>query len=367
MRVRIVSDLDEMKDLEEDWERIRKEAGAPVLNSFHIISCWLKHQDESCQPRILVMERGGMVHGIVPLTIFRYNTGRFPMRTLRLAGNGFKMPSLFHLQPMLKKEDNDSLDLAVKGMRKTHCQTLFMRYLEDVPAVQALLHRLSQSKMVSQQRSEICPLMQLNRDPSSRDETIWRSERRARSRLDKEGRLSFHQVRTVEEAEKAMQIYVEQHIERWTNKGGSVMSDPATAQYLIQLGKTVVEKKQGFIFEALIDGEVAGQHLVFAEGKSAYMYRIGVNERYLSYSPGHLASAFSISQLRLKGFTSLDLGPGKEPYKMEMGALAEYVITANGLGPSMRFLSKVSKLPLVRNVVGRLGIQQTMLEEVNRF
>ncbi len=367
MRQRIVSDLDELRDLEEDWESIRKEAGAPVINSFHIIGCWLRHQDQSCRPRILVMERAGKVESIVPLTIVRYKSGRFPMRTLRLAGNGHKMPCLWRLQPLIRKDDGESLDAAVAGIRHARCQTLYMRYMENVPVVQALLQRLSQSKMVSQQKSELCPVMQLSMDPKTRDGTIWKSERRARSRLDKEGRLSFRQAKNADEAEKAMLTYVSQHIERWTAKGGSVMSDPDIAKYIVKLGRTVVEKNQGFIFEALIDGEVAGQHLVLAEGKSAHMYRIGVNERYLSYSPGHLISAYCINQFRLRGYTTLDLGPGREPYKMEMGALADYVVTANGLGPGLRLLSKASKLPVMRDIEGRLGVRKTMLNEVNRF
>jgi CelD/BcsL family acetyltransferase involved in cellulose biosynthesis len=367
MKKRIVSDLDGMRDLEEDWERIRHEAGASVLNSFPIVRCWLSHQDDSCQPRIIVNEGAGEVKSIVPLTVVRYKAGRFPMRTLRLAGNGLKMPSLFHLQPLIRKDDQESLAAAVGGIKQARCQTLFMRYMENVPTVQALLDRLSQRKLVSQQRSEVCPFLRISVDPTAGSESIWQNVRKIRSKLEKQGRVSYHQIKTAEEAEAAMRVHVEQHIERWEGKGGSIMSDPSISGYFIDIGRTVVEKGLGFIFEARIDGEVAGQQLVFVEGDLAYGYRIGINERHKNSSPGHLVTSYTLTQLRAMGVTSFDLGPGNESYKTDMGAVEAYLITVDGLGPSLRLLSKASKLPLVRNIVGRLGIRQTMLDEVNKF
>ncbi len=85
-----------------------------------------------------------------------------------------------------------------------------------------------------------------------------------RNKLEREGRMDFRKVESVEDAERAMNYFLSQHDQHWKH-GGSQLSTPLNCRLLVELGKMAVRTRKRETSKLLIDGEVAGQMLCFLE------------------------------------------------------------------------------------------------------
>lgn len=70
--------------LEKDWARLASARSDPFL-SYSWMAAWFDHYGSDAQMRVVVLERGAEVVGIVPLVLSRETRRRLPVRVLRSA------------------------------------------------------------------------------------------------------------------------------------------------------------------------------------------------------------------------------------------------------------------------------------------
>ena len=67
---------------------------------------------------------------------------------------------------------------------------------------------------------------------------------RARNKLEKAGRMDFHKVESVEDAERAMNLYLLHHEERWENKN-TILRSQTNRKMMMDLAKLAVSSGKG--------------------------------------------------------------------------------------------------------------------------
>ncbi len=366
MNLEFLEDYESIADMAKEWEELRSISNATVLNSHAVLCACLRHLPPGTDVRFLVMEQGGETEMIVPFAIFRHRVSGLAIRALSLAGSGRGMLGLYHSQPLVRDDAASLLPEMVEAITKLPWNTVRLTYLEPLPFVRRFLELLGSKSHIEPVAEVPCAVIDLS-TTDKRDMIEGKFGKRLNRMIDEleeNGRLVQRLVSSPEDAEESIGIYVEQHKRRWKKKGSSVFEDERLASFLKDLARTVTASGNGWINEVRIDGEVAGQQMMICEGRKAYAYRIGINESFAKFSPGHIVTACSIEALKAKGFEVLDLGPGEEWFKKRQGGTYQTLLNANARRGGLNLLANVSNMPGVNAIMDKLGFRSKMIKDV---
>jgi CelD/BcsL family acetyltransferase involved in cellulose biosynthesis len=369
LNIQFVRDYDEITQLAKDWEELRLSCGASVLNSHAILCSCLRNLPPGADTHILKMEQGGETKIIAPFAIFRYRASGLTIRALSLAGDGRGMLGMYHSTPLVRDVPSNILPNMMDAVKKLPWNTLRFTYLEPTRFTAQMLDsfgKMSHSEPVTELPCAYIDLAKVDKHRLI-DHKFGRRLNRMMEELEDNGRLVQRIMDSPEGAEKSIRVYIEQHKRRWKKKGSSIFENEHIASFLADLARTVTRNGNGWINEILIDGEVAGQQMIIYEGRTAYAYRIGINESFARYSPGHIVTACSVDVLKAKGYEILDLGPGEEWFKRRQGGTYQSLLNASARRGGLNVLANISNLPVVKGVMGRLGIRTRLIKSIERW
>jgi hypothetical protein len=353
----VITRLEDLAPLQEDWEEMRLENGASIFTSYLWTTTWLRHFGGSVGLRALVLREGGEVAGIAPFATFRSRFLGLPVTYLCMVGTVGETTEYHDLQPLYKGEAKRAARDFVKGMRSIRWNMLQLRDLRWCALMENLFSQAGAEWPCEKMASKPCPFAVLDPQKEVLEQFEGRSSRKVRrivNELQRDGRISFVKVWRKEEVERSVDVYIEQHKARWASKGGSIFNDPRQTGFLKEIASRSAERDEVIIYEIHIDGKVASQQLCIRDGRVIRMYKIGMNDEFRSYAPGYLSVYYAMSDARYDGFREFDLGPGQEEYKYKAGGKDRFMYNIQGKRGSMKLLSTASRLPGARRVARRV-------------
>jgi CelD/BcsL family acetyltransferase involved in cellulose biosynthesis len=350
--------LEDFQEHREAWEGLRHECGAPIFASYDLVHLWLDNFKSVVKPHVVLVEDKGELVGVAPLFTSHSRVMGLPLNFIGMVGNmntlfGYSLYSVF-----AKQDDPAVIREMLSSIKKAKWNVLVMSKMEMNSSTSRFLDGLGKnggsnpsSLSTSTDRSYVFP------PEGNITADFGKSTRRhlqnMRNRLEKEGRMGLHKVENVEDAERAMNLYLSNHEQQWDH-GISHLNTALNRRLLVEMGKLAVGKGMGEINELLIDGEVAGQVLCFFDGDVSRGFRVGMTDKFQDFSPGKLALILNMEENRKRGMKAMDFLHGNEDYKVHMTNMQHPLGSAMVNKGTWRAISRVRSLPAMRFLENRL-------------
>jgi len=365
LRCRVVSKIEDLEPLRGPWEELRVKCGGSVFSSFDWTLLWIKNFGHVASPRILIAEEGGDLRGIAPFVVSERTVMGIKVRRLSFVGTEAGAAEYYDLGVLC--DDGEAIDAIFTAMKGLNWNVLNLVDLKETEQSKTLCKRIAEEWYSEDLPRIPCPFVEL---PETGDvittirARMRRTIRKTVSELGREGRISFKSRESAEDAREAMREYIQQHIARWKNKGGSIFEDKHLSEFIVEIAGKGAENGNSHVCETLIDGNVASQLFCLVEKDCVRAYRIGINDKYLDCTPGSLVAYFAMQETRRRGFRILDFGKGAEEFKYRMGAKDRFLIGIHARRGSVRMMSKLASVPGVRGIVEKTGAKESALRKV---
>ena len=314
LTVQVVDNTEDVPSIQAEWESLRKRCRGSIFSSFDWGMEWLRHFDQVAQPRIIMVEEDSELVGLAPFAVMEHRAMGIRMRKLSMVGNGAGVAELYDLGILVLDEREDVIEAIVDAMDELEWNVLHLNELRDDAVNRALLRRVAERWDTDEIVQIPCPRTQI---PQSGDvmeavsSRTRRTIRKAMETLEQENRISFRTVDLPEETAEAAELYALQHMERWSEKGGSIFSNENLSGFLRDVMRATAEEGRGMVYEAWIDGTLASQMLCLDDGDVMRAYRVGMNNRFSEFSPGNLVAIHAMREAQDAGFKQFDFGPAR--------------------------------------------------------
>jgi hypothetical protein len=360
MRSIVLESLDDFKDYGEAWDALRQECGAPIFSSYDLIHLWLDTFKTDVKPYIALIEDRGELIGAAPMCTSHARVMGLPVNSLTMVGDlyplfGYSLYSVF-----AKEDDPEAIGEMLNCVKKAKWNKLIMSHMETngstVKFLDGIIHTWegrSSTLSPSINHYYVYPLE--GNIAANFGKNTRANIQRARNKLEKAGRMEFRKVEGVEDAERAMDLYLSQHEERWVNKS-SILCTQSNRRMLMELAKLVVRTGKGEINELLIDGEVAAQLMDIFDGDVARGLRVGMTDKFEEFSPGLLILTLTMEDNRKRGFKVYDPGYGNEGYKLRISNNQRALASALVYKGTMGLVSRVRSFPPMKILENRLKL-----------
>ena len=368
MRGFVIGSIDELVDHKDAWEELRLKCRAPVFSSYDLAHLWLDNYSNTVRPQVIVVEEKGEVAAIAPLCTYKHSVSGLPVKTLTVIGNGKSIIG-YSLVSIMSVGQEEALRELARGIGRADWNLMQLFDLEPTPPVLRFLDLIKEGyhwQPYEETNNIYYEFPREGRIDASFGRHTGKVLRGVRRRLESEHRLQFRILEDPNEAERAMRTYVDQHVQRWERKGGSMFREERNARMLVRMAKLLTARRQAVICEVLIDGEVAGQSFAIFDGEVVRGYRLGMDDKYADYSPGKLAMVAAMEESRARGYKGMDLLRGKEDYKMHMMTHERTLPAIQAHQGSLLLMSRISRQPLVRRLDQRLQVRDRLLRGVYR-
>jgi hypothetical protein len=358
MRSIILESLEDFQEYGEAYEVLRQECGAPIFSSYDLVQLWLDNFKAEVKPYIVLIEDGGKLIGAAPMFTIHSRVMGLPIDMISIVGDLDPPFGYSHYSVFAKQDNPEAIREMVSCVKRAKWNKLVMTHME--PNISTLRFLDDIVQMRGRQPPSLGPhinhyytfppegTIAANYGKNTRVNLT-----RMRNNLEREGRLDFHKVEGVDDAERAMQLYLSQHEERW-EPGESQFRSQNNCRMLLELGKLAVRTGKGEINELLIDGEVASQVLDLFDGNVSRCIRVGMTNKFRSFSPGLMILMMTMEENRKRGLEVFDLGYGNEDYKMRMTDSHRELSSAVVYRNSIKMISRVRSFPTIRVLENRL-------------
>jgi hypothetical protein len=369
MRSVVLESLEELQEHRESWERLRLECKAPVFSSYDLVHLWLDNYKETVKPHIILIEDGGELVGAAPMCTNHARAMGLSIDSIAMAGNLIPLMGYSLYSVLAKDDDPEIVREMLRCVRRAKWNKLIMSEMEtDISTV-----RFSNG-IVQMWQGKSTPM-----NPAIDHTYVFPTEgniaadfgkstrgnlHRLRNKLEKDGRMDFRKVKSVGDAERAMDLYLSQHEERWGNKNSSLRKRD-NRRFITELGKLAVRTGAGEISELLIDGEVAGQVLYYYDGDVARGIRVGMMDGFRDFSPGLMVMTLTMEDNRKRGLKAYDIGHGNEDYKLRLSNRQRALGSAKVFKGTLGLVSRARSFPPVRFLESRLKFQDGVIGHLN--
>jgi hypothetical protein len=333
-RTRVLSSLDEIKEIKEPWERLEEQGNCCIFSSYLCTVEWIRNFGDLIEPAVLVIESKDEIEYIAPLAV-------------RMIGTSLDTSEYYNMTFLRKKGFIGNLDALVDGVANIKWDVLQLRDMEKDDLLSALLERSNSRWSNEVELARPSPVVSLdpNIDPMMGFELrTGRRIRRIIDELTKDSRLETRLADTPETMERAMNKYVELHAARWESKGGSIFKDERQRSFLMGLPAELVLREKAWMMEVLIDGEIASQQLCLLDKDIIRMYRMVMNNDYRQYAPGYLTCYYAMLEAKRGRHRIFDMGPGAEEYKYKVGGKDHLNYGINAKRGKVMMASKLIRL-----------------------
>jgi CelD/BcsL family acetyltransferase involved in cellulose biosynthesis len=365
LKCRVVSKIEDLEPLRGRWEELRVKCGGSVFSSFDWTLLWIKSFGHVASPRVLTVKEAGDLRGIAPFVMSERTVMGIKVRRLSFVGTEAGAAEYYDLGILC--DDGEAIDAIFTAMRGMNWNVLNLVDLKETEQSKTLCKRIAE-EWYSEDLTRIpCPFVEL---PETGDviatiqARMRRTIRKTVSELGGEGRISFKTRESAEDVRNAMRTYIQQHMTRWKNKGGSIFEDRHLSEFIVEIAGNEAERGNATVCETLIDDVVASQMFCLVEGDCVRAYRIGINDKYLDYTPGNLVAYFAMQEAQRKGSRIFDFGKGAEEFKYRMGAKDRFLIGIHARRGSVRMMSQLASVPGVRGIAEKTGAKESALRKV---
>lgn len=368
-QIETLSRIEEIVDLQDDWESLRESCSGPIFISFEWCITWLECFKHVATPCVSVLRDNGEVKIILPFVTSKIKIMNMGLNKLCFIGNQRSAIELYDLDILRRFSDERAVIETIEMLEGLKWHLLELGNMKDTAFSRNLWHLLSSKWKNSNLTTTPCPFTRLYLVNDPIDLIGNRTKRTIRkmiSILGNERRMQLQIAESPQEMRKSIDTYIKLHKRRWGKKGGSIFSDEHVADFLLKISTNMAAAGKGVCYNLIIDDEIAAQLICFDDKSCVRAYRIGVNDEYLDYSPGNLVTYLAMRDLKSKGKRYLDFAKGAEEFKYRMGGEDRYVLSVQAMRGCLATLSRLANLPLMRTLAHRTGIKESVLKEIHR-
>lgn len=322
MEIRVLSKLEEIREIAEDWDRLLERSGVvPLYLNPTWIYNWLKFLGKNDTPFIITGSIEDRLVFVLPL-LLRNLLGPY-FRILRFSGN----PSSDHLGFIMDGEHRREISEGLSAFLKEHKSLWDISDFAEIPEDIFNSSLLSEPnfcinfKAFKVMESSVCPYLDIAREW----EEFYRKRKkrkfrynveRARRKLEDLGTVEFKTLKTWKEIESYLPQIFDVHRKRW--KGyytGSIFSTLSGENFFRMIAKEYITKGWMDLAVLLLDDQVIAYSYSFKWDGRYFYYNPAYDPKYSNYSPGNLLLINILERLFDMGFKRIDFGRGDLSYK----------------------------------------------------
>jgi CelD/BcsL family acetyltransferase involved in cellulose biosynthesis len=358
LRSYLITSTEELADHADRWEALRQESGGTVFASNYLTRAWFDVYGHIAEPRVIMVEENGDLVGVAPMASYRYNVARLPIKVLALAGEMKDRLRLSTTSLLYAPERKDVLDRMLNEIKRLDWSLLTTINLRTSQANTMYLDSVKatwQSQDYSSGKLLTYPLPKTGNMIESLEAKPRGNLKNRINRLERDGRKVEYRRLSSEDIDRAVDLFAKNHVERWTPRGGSYFQDPDNVRYLKHSTAQSFRAGRGHAYELLIDGKVAAQEFDIMDGTTCYGDKLGMNDEFMTYSPGWLMMMHVMTNLRDQGAERCVLGVGGEEYKYKLGGVEEPLIGVRATRGAAAILARISRSSVVRKMGSQIG------------
>jgi len=363
----VLESLEDFQEYREAWDMLHQECGAPIFSSYDLVHLWLDVFKAVVKPHIVLIEDRGELIGAAPMFTSQARVMGLPVKTLAMVGNLDSLLCYSLYNVFAKNDDPEVIREMLNCVKRAKWNRLTLTHMEPNKSTLRFLEGAAQmwerqytSPTPDKHRTYVFPTE--GNIAGNFGKSTRANLHRLRNKLEKEGRMDLRKVESVEEAERAMNLYLSLHEERW-DASSSSMRLQDNCRFTVEIGKMVIKTGKGEINELLIDGEVAAQLISLFDGDVVRGFRVGMTDKFQKFSPGLMVIALSMEENRKMGFKVFDPGHGKEDYKLRITNDQRELGSAMVYTGTMNMIYRVRSFPPVKALETRLKLPQRLAKD----
>jgi CelD/BcsL family acetyltransferase involved in cellulose biosynthesis len=310
----VVSDLDGLRALAPDWDRLVLAAARPSPFLLHgWVSAWWQHFGAGATLAVITATRGSTLVGLAPMFI-RRNRGLLVCRLL-----GDHESALGDL--LVAPGDDGSIARALLD----RLSQLRFHYLDvfGSPGGGVLTGLAADEKLTVLQRVDAPVLRMADGWDSAYESHINPKKRNLHRRrlrqLAELGALSWTTARTPDEVAAALEHAFEIHARRWQARpDGSTFGQVGGHAFHREAARALAAQDAVRILTLRIDGRPIAFHYWFVLGTTMYVHRLAFDPELARYSPGQVTLLQAIADASSEGARRVEFLGGNERYKLEL-------------------------------------------------
>ncbi|HVY95403.1 MAG TPA: GNAT family N-acetyltransferase [Solirubrobacterales bacterium] len=316
----VITDVGDLGgDVVAAWDRLAGAAGRPQMAPAWTFG-WLRHlAPAGTEPRIVVARDGGEVVGVAPFYVAPESGGSVDYRLANIETSAGLSPLA---EPGRERDVAEPVAAALAGATPRPDLVAFEGLPLDSPWPRALRDAWpGRPRPLRRYTVHPSPSIAMAEDDfeawlAAKSSNFRQQMRRARRKFEKEGGTS----RRSEPADLAAdaETFVRLHAGRWEGKEKSsnlVAFGERLAPMLTEVGEALGPERFRLRMLELGGEPVAALIFLVAGGHALYL-NCGWDERFARHKPAMLALLDAVEESFARGDAHVDLGLGREPYKL---------------------------------------------------
>jgi CelD/BcsL family acetyltransferase involved in cellulose biosynthesis len=315
MRTHFTSDINEISLTEEKWNSIvSKNETNTVFQTYQWFSSWWKVFGGLNKLFFIWVSDGDEVVGFAPLMVSTNDAGK---RTLMFIGEGKSDYSDFIIER--NKEDVLNRIFDTIHIKSQEWDRIVLNNIPEYSSTCKILktkNDLYRDRIMTTSNIN-CPTLIISGNKEGAEKIVNKKNLKRRyNYFNKHGKLTFTIINSVEEGEKYLEMFIEQHIKRWSiTRYPSLFLNYKSRIFYMELMKSMMET--GWLFFSVVEfnGQPIAFHYGFDYNSKIIWYKPSFDIEYQKRSPGLILIRYLIEYSIHNEKTELDFTLGDEPFK----------------------------------------------------
>jgi CelD/BcsL family acetyltransferase involved in cellulose biosynthesis len=313
---RVVDSLDGLAPICAEWDELAVVSARPFSAPAWALSWWRHLRPEGAQLRVLVLESGDGLAGVVPMYAsggaYRPLGGELaPVEPVSRAG----------LEGQVIEAASEQLATAEPRARLVELG----QHRSGVDWAEMLSRAWSDGRGAWRWLESEAPAPEVDFSDgfeawmSGKSKSFRRDIRSSRRKLD-EGGGTFR-FATAETLESDVREFLRLHRMRLSDRGGTNIPEGEDVErMLVAVGQDLLPSERFRLLCLDLDGEVIAADLLLAAGTEVSAWNSGFDETYRDFSPIMQCLVYALVDAAERGERTMSLGPGGQSYKYRLSS-----------------------------------------------
>jgi len=315
MRTHFTSDINMIGLNEESWNRIAsKNETNTVFQTYQWFLCWWKAFSDQNKLFFICVSDGNEVVGFAPLMVATDDAGN---RTLMFVGKGNSDYCDFIIEKN-KEEVLKRIFDTIYIKRREWDRIILTNIPENSSTIKVLKanNDFYCDKLMTRSIAD-CPTLIINGNRADADKIVnKKSIKRRYNYFNKHGKLTFKPITGIEEGEKYLERFMEQHIRRWSmTKSPSLFLNNKSRIFYREIMKSMMDTGWLFFSTVEFNRRSIAFHFGFDYNSKIIWYKPSFDIELQKHSPGLVLIKFLIEYSINNNKRELDFTLGDEPFK----------------------------------------------------
>jgi CelD/BcsL family acetyltransferase involved in cellulose biosynthesis len=313
---RLVDSLDRLAPICAEWDELAVAAGRPFSAPGWALSWWRHLRPERAQLRVLVLESGDGLAGVVPM----YATGGV-YRPIGAELAPVEPVSRAGLEGQLMEAASEQLAVAQPRARLVELG----QHGSGVDWAGMLSNAWSGGRGAWRWAEAEAPAPEVDFGGgfeawmSGKSKSFRRDIRSSRRKLD-EGGGAFR-FATAETLESDVREFLRLHRMRLSDRGGTnIPAGEGVERMLVAVGRDLLPSERFRLLCLDLDGEVIAADLLLSAGSEVSAWNSGFDETHRDFSPIMQCLIYALADAAERGERTMSLGPGGQSYKYRLSS-----------------------------------------------